>query len=369
MNALMNSLSELNMNASISLSQLIIFSSKARKQLLQTFDLKDRHIAQALRLILDDWKKISKKQKAQLYECIQAMYDAAEKNEAQAQKELNQEKAQTQKKAQTKEIVQEKTEHLKLFNDDDDLNEIHRMCKREMTRQQTWKLVWSEWSNSTSSSASLFLRSSSARDLQRSYAQIASLSSASSVLTSTSISPTRSPARDARDLHRKPMQRPSVSPPRSPPPRSSARIPPRHSPARDSRRTPTRNTPVSPPRSPARTSPRSSPRYLPARDSRRTPTRNILVSPPRSPARTPPHGSPRGSPIKPCLSVKDLYVMFHRLSGEEHAPQGQRQRAFPGPTYRFSIEISVSPSISTSSPRSLKRFLQRSKMKLSFWIQ
>ncbi len=131
------------MNASISLSQLIIFSSKARKQLLQTFDLKDRHIAQALRLILDDWKKISKKQKAQLYECIQAMYDAAEKNEAQAQKELNQEKAraqekaQTQKKAQTKEIVQEKTEHLKLFNDDDDLNEIHRMCKREMTRQQT----------------------------------------------------------------------------------------------------------------------------------------------------------------------------------------------------------------------------------------
>jgi len=137
MNALINSLSELNMNASISLSQLIIFSSKARKQLLQTFDLKDRHIAQALRLILDDWKKISKKQKAQLYECIQAMYDAAEKNEAQAQKELNQEKAQTQKKAQTKEIVQEKTEHLKLFNDDDDLNEIHRMCKREMTRQQT----------------------------------------------------------------------------------------------------------------------------------------------------------------------------------------------------------------------------------------
>jgi len=41
MNALMNSLNELNMNALISLSQLIIFSSKIRKQLLQMFDLKD----------------------------------------------------------------------------------------------------------------------------------------------------------------------------------------------------------------------------------------------------------------------------------------------------------------------------------------
>jgi len=41
MNALMNSLNELNMNALISLSQLIIFSLKTRKQLLQTFDLKD----------------------------------------------------------------------------------------------------------------------------------------------------------------------------------------------------------------------------------------------------------------------------------------------------------------------------------------
>jgi hypothetical protein len=54
MNALMNSLSELNMNASISLSQLIIFSSKTRKQLLQMFDLKDQHIAQTLRLMLEE---------------------------------------------------------------------------------------------------------------------------------------------------------------------------------------------------------------------------------------------------------------------------------------------------------------------------
>jgi len=40
---------------------------------------------------------------------------------------------------------------LKLLNDDDDLNEIHQMCKREMTHQQIIKLVWSEWFNSTSS--------------------------------------------------------------------------------------------------------------------------------------------------------------------------------------------------------------------------
>ncbi len=65
----------------------------------------------------------------------------AEENEAQAQKELNQEKAQTQKKTQVKKIVQEETRHSKLLNDDDDLNEIHRMCERKMTRQQIIKLV------------------------------------------------------------------------------------------------------------------------------------------------------------------------------------------------------------------------------------
>jgi len=95
MNALMNSLSELNMNASISLSQLIIFSSKTRKQLLQMFDLKDQHIAQTLRLMLEEWEKKSKKQKTQLYEHIKTMCVEAEENKAQAQKELNQEKAQT----------------------------------------------------------------------------------------------------------------------------------------------------------------------------------------------------------------------------------------------------------------------------------
>ncbi len=429
MNALMNSLSELNMNASISLSQLIIFSSKTRKQLLQTFDLKDRHIAQTLRLMLEEWEGKPKKQRTQLYEQIQTMCVEAEENEAQAHKELNLKKARAQKKAQTqkktwvKEIAQEETRHSKLLNDDDDLNEIHRMCEREMTRQRVIKLVWSEWSNSTSSastvwkfvslsarksivfsarsssspaspvqetqefvqlsaqkltvsfarsssrfstssSASSFLRSSSARDLQRSFTQIASLSPVSSVPTSASVSPARSSARDARDLRRKLKQRLSVS---------SPRFPPRTYPPHDS----------------SRGSPRSSPRYSPARDSRRTPTRNASVSPPRSPAWTPPRGSsipsssipsPRGSPawtlpsdssrsssrgssIKPCLSVKNLYHMFHRPSEEEHAPQGQRQRAF------FELKYSISPSTSASSSRSLKRFLQRSKTKLSFWIR
>jgi len=409
------------MNASISLSQLIIFSSKARKQLLQTFDSKDRHIAQTLRLMLEEWEGKSKKQRAQLYEQIQTMCVEAEENEAQAQKELNlkearaQEKAQAQKKTQAKEIAQEETKHSKLLNGDDDLNEIHRMCEREMARQRAIKLVWPEWSNSASSastvswkfvplparkptvsparsssspaspvretrefvqlparkltvspsrssprfstsSTSSFSRSSSARDLQRSYAQIASLSPASSVPTSASVSPARSPARDARDSRRKPKQRPSASPPRSPPrtylPHDSPRSSPRYSPARDSRRTPTRNASFFPPRSPARTPPRGS-----STPSSSTP------SPRGSPARTPPsdslRSSSRGSSIKPCLSVEDLYVMFHRLSGKEHAPQGQRQRAFPEPTY------SVSPPTSASSSRPLKRFLQRSKTKLS----
>ncbi len=89
------------------------------------FDLKDQHIAQTLRFILDDWKKKSKKQRTQLYEHIQTMCVETEENEAQAQKKLNQEKAQTKKKTQAKEITQEETKHLKLFNDDNDLNEIH----------------------------------------------------------------------------------------------------------------------------------------------------------------------------------------------------------------------------------------------------
>ncbi len=123
-----------------------------------------------------------------------------------------------------------------------------------MTRQQIIKLVWSEWSNSTSfastvswefillsarksiifsarsfsssassvqetrkffisSSASSSLRSSFARNLQRFFTQIASLFSVSSILSSifSTISLTWSSARDARDLHRKLMQRFSVS--------------------------------------------------------------------------------------------------------------------------------------------------------------
>jgi len=47
------------------------------------------------------------------------MFEELNLNEAQAQKELNQEKAQTKK------IAQEEMRHSKLFNDDDDLNEIH----------------------------------------------------------------------------------------------------------------------------------------------------------------------------------------------------------------------------------------------------
>ena len=87
------------MNASISLNQLIIFSSKTRKQLLQTFNLKDQHIAQTLRSMLEEWKEKSMKQRVQLYKYIQTMYVEIEKNEAQVQKELNQEKAWTQEKA------------------------------------------------------------------------------------------------------------------------------------------------------------------------------------------------------------------------------------------------------------------------------
>ncbi len=119
------------------------------------FDLKDWQIAQTLRLILEEWEKKSKKQKTQLYEHIKTMCVEAEENKAQAQKELNQEKAQTQKKTQAKKITQEEMRHLKLLNDDDDLNKIHQMCKLEMTRQQVIKFVWSEWFNSTLSASTV----------------------------------------------------------------------------------------------------------------------------------------------------------------------------------------------------------------------
>jgi len=66
---------------------------------LQTFDLKDQHIAQILRSMLEEWKKKSKKQRTQLYKHIQTMCVETEENEAQVQKELNQEKAWTQEKA------------------------------------------------------------------------------------------------------------------------------------------------------------------------------------------------------------------------------------------------------------------------------
>jgi len=69
------------------------------------------------------------------------MFEELNLNEAQAQKELNQEKAQAKKKIRAKEIAQEETRYSKLLNDDDNLNEIHRMCEREMTRQQIIKLV------------------------------------------------------------------------------------------------------------------------------------------------------------------------------------------------------------------------------------
>ncbi len=407
----MNSLNELNMNASVSLGQLIIFSSKARKQLLQAFDPENRHIAQTLRPILEEWEEISKEQRAQLYESIKAMCDAAEKNEAQAQKEIDQEEAQAKEEARAleKAHAQEKARFastsassassISSASPARDTRELAQLSARKPTVSPSRSPSRSPASSSASSS----LRSSSARDLQRFFTQIAPLSPASSVPTSASISPASS-ARDARNLHRKPMQRPSVSPPRSPPrtfsSHDSPRSSPRYSPARDSRRTPTRNTPVSPSRSSARTpphgsphdSPRSSPRYSPARDSRRAPTRNTPVSPARSPARTPPRDSsipsPRGSPartppsgssrslsshdfprdssIKPCLSVEDLYVMFHRLSEEGHASQGQRQRVFLGPTYRFSAETSVSPPIKAPSSRSLKAISSKVKGKTIF---
>ncbi len=131
---------------------------------------------------------------------------------------------------------------------------------------------------------------------------------------------------------------------------------------------------------------RSSSRYSPARDSRRTLIRNVSVFSSRSSARILSRdssissfsilsshdssarifssdsfqSSSHDSSIKSCLFVKNLYIMFHRLSEKEHASQSQRQRVFLELTYSISLFISV------SSSRLLKRFLQRSKTKLSF---
>jgi len=73
------------------------------------------------------------------------MFEELNLKKARAQEKAQaQEEAQTQKKTRAKEIAQEETEHSKLLNGDDDLDEIHRMCEREMTRQQVIKLVWPE---------------------------------------------------------------------------------------------------------------------------------------------------------------------------------------------------------------------------------
>jgi hypothetical protein len=68
LNASMSLNTSMSLNASISLDQLIVFSSKARKQLLQTFNSEDQRIAQTLKFILDALKKMSKKQRTQLHE-------------------------------------------------------------------------------------------------------------------------------------------------------------------------------------------------------------------------------------------------------------------------------------------------------------
>jgi len=60
--------------------------------------------------------------------------------------------------------------------------------------------------------------------------------------------------------------------------------------------------------------------------------------------------------------VKNLYHMFHRLSEKEHVSQSQRQRVF------FELKYSISLFIFVSSSRFLKKFLQRSKMKLGLLL-
>ncbi len=234
-------------------------------------------------------------------------------------------------------------------------------------RKLTVSLVWSSSRSSTSSSASSFLRSSSAWDLQRFFTQIASLFSISSIFTSVSVSFARLSAWDARNLRRKLKQRFSVSSSRF-----SSHIYFSYDSSHDSSR--------------------SSSCYSSARNSCRTLTWNVSVFSSRSfawifscdsftfsfsilsshdsSARTLSSdslwSSSRDSFIKSCLFMKNLYVMFHRLSElseKKHTLQSQRQRVFLKLTYSISFSIFVSSSCS------LKRFLQRSKMKLSFWIQ
>ncbi len=72
--------------------------------------------------------------------------------------------------------------------------------------------------------------------------------------------------------------------------------------------------------------------------------------------------------IKSCLFMKNLYIMFHRLSEKDHTLQNQRQCVFLELTYYLSIKISIL-ILFISSSHFLKWFLQRSKMKLSFWVQ
>ncbi len=85
---------------------------------------------------------------------------------------------------------------------------------REFVQLSAWKLTVS-FSHSSSrfltSFTSSFSCSSSARNLQRFYAQIASLFSVSSIFTSVSVSPAQLFAQDARDLRWKLKQRLSAS--------------------------------------------------------------------------------------------------------------------------------------------------------------
>jgi predicted RND superfamily exporter protein len=98
------------MNASMSsLSELIVCSSKARRQLLQALNSKDRRIAQALKFILDEFEEMSKEQRAHSYENMQTIFNAMNQKEAHAH-------AEAQKQAQ-KEIDSELS---KLVNGDDD---------------------------------------------------------------------------------------------------------------------------------------------------------------------------------------------------------------------------------------------------------
>lgn len=219
-----------------SLGKLVVSSSKARKQLLQALNPEDRSIAKALRLILDEFDELSKEQRAQLYEQMQITFDAIGQVEAHA----------------AQQIAQKNFELPKLPNDDDDWAEMQRMVDREMARQQARKPT------------------------------------VSPVRSPASLEPSApSPARDARELYQKPMQKPLISSPHS------LFRTPTGSPVRHSTPSP-RGSPSGlstlPPRtlSPRILSSRSSSRYSsPARDSHWKPTRNTPVFSATSPDRTP----------------------------------------------------------------------------------